>query len=130
MARNGYRSWSYPANYCFNHAKRISVGLNSYCQPQKHALYFSQDTVKYGSGGYACCGLGLRNNADDIKHRACKAGPAQWCVFASYLQYPSSQKMGKQVAMNGDDMLKMTCLFLLPCTVDDWITNDKGSRIQ
>ncbi|TLD35843.1 hypothetical protein E2P81_ATG02146 [Venturia nashicola] len=41
------------------------------------------------------------------EYPACKAGPKQWCVFASYLSYPSSQKMGKQVAMDGDDKLRM-----------------------
>lgn len=46
------------------------------------------------------------------KDRACKAGPTQWCVFASYLSYPASQKMGKQIAMDGDNRLRMKCMRL------------------
>lgn len=54
----------------------------------------------------------LQKGADITNDRACKAGPTQWCVFASYLSYPASQKMGKQIAMDGDDKLRMKCMCL------------------
>lgn len=42
----------------------------------------------------------------------CSGVPGHWCVFASYLKYPSSQKMGKQFSLDGRESLKMTCEFL------------------
>jgi hypothetical protein len=47
------------------------------------------------------------------EYPTCKHGQGQWCVFASYLRYPSTQKMGKQFAMNGNASLTVKCMFKL-----------------
>lgn len=85
----------------------VSTSQKEYPYVLQDSLAFKRNT--YQHEGLACCRTSSWSYANDASNRACKAGPTQWCVFASYLQYPSSQKMGKQAAMNGDDKLKMTC---------------------
>ncbi|KAF2398167.1 hypothetical protein EJ06DRAFT_523515 [Trichodelitschia bisporula] len=41
------------------------------------------------------------------EYAKCKTTETQWCVFASYLKYPLTQKMGNQVVMEGTDALTM-----------------------